>query len=414
MRQLCLLVIVLLPALNHHSIAQQDCATHATPLQHTFDSGAQWTLCWHIDEQFGLTLSNLAYATPQNPPREIFAELHLAGILLHYDDTAQASELLSEYGMAGSNQLPLSALNCLGDIISDTESQPQLCLSLSYKNTLTRYASADILPRRKLSLIFPTKIGSLIWTHTIELTEDGVIEPAISLSGRINRFDYNVESSNSSSANEVRTGRFASSATILGVWRMDANIDGTPDNDVIEQIQFDPDGSLGVRRRISVEPITTASFHQVAASRFRGWRVRDTDLSAADGGSKLTRVGYFLDPQSVNYRYTSQRLNWARHDFFVTENSTCEKLVNGNRQRYPHCANTLDEFISNAGSASVRDPVMWFSLSSRFVPNSGDWPVISTRRSSFKLIPFDWSAQSPFASQQPVFADTQHGHGDPE
>jgi hypothetical protein len=61
------------------------------------------------------------------------------------------------------------------------------------------------------------------------------------------------------------------------------------------------------------------------------------------------------------------------------------------------CADNLSEF-TNAESLINKDVVTWFSVSRNFTPRREDYPSIITRSIGFKIIPFDWSAYSPFGS----------------
>lgn len=399
-----LVLIMLLFAPLPPAAAAVDCEEPASAVAHAFDSGASWEMCWRIDSQLGLVISHLYYTSPENIRRKVIEEAHLAGLLVHYDDATTANDLISEYGLGSTQLLALSEATCSGEILADNTSQPVLCKQHFYKNTLTRFTSADVLQRNALSLKTHTRTGEQIWTIEFELTEDGTIIPSTTLSGRISRFSQNADFG--SAVHSTGTlPRYAINATIIHAWRLDFNLDDTPDNDVVDEIQFNSDQSVQVRRRIAIQRLSAESRRQVAAELFRGWRVSDSDVSASTDGANVTRVGYYLDPQSAAYRYISNRFNWGRFQFFVTQNNPCERTVVNNKQRYPACGDTLDEFIQNstsAGSAteddSLSDPVLWYSLASRFEADSGDWPAIVSRKSAFKLIPFDWSETSPFPS----------------
>lgn len=382
--------------------AAEDCEAKQTPIVHSFDTGAQWTGCWHVDKRYGLVLSHLAYAPPGQTPRKVIRELHLAGLFTHYDNASEPEDVITQYGLDSENSRLSASEYCPGQALMDATTASYVCRQLQYKNTLTRYLDNHIQPRRTLKLSMPSKIGALIWEHSVELTEDGTIEPAINLSGRINRFSiYPAEGTRIFSNNDSKfPERYAISATLIAVWRLDIEIAGTALNDKIDQIQFEPDDSPGVRRRMTTTAITTESRHQVNAERFRGWRLSDSEVSAGVPGNQLSQVGYYLDPQSSAYRYFSHRFNWARYDFFVTEHQDCERTVVNNSMQNSQCADSLDEFIDSVGTDPLQDPVVWFAMYTRLNPTIDDWPALNTRSVSFKLTPFDWSAQSQFQSSQ--------------
>ena len=74
----------------------------ATSLEFQFDSGASWTLCWHIDEHAGLVLSRVFYAAPSSEPRQVLDALSIGQILFKYDEDTQTDYLLSEPGLGAS------------------------------------------------------------------------------------------------------------------------------------------------------------------------------------------------------------------------------------------------------------------------------------------------------------------------
>ena len=135
------------------------------------------------------------------------------------------------------------------------------------------------------------------------------------------------------------------------------------------------------------------SFNRVHRTRFRGWLIRDAELSASASGK--TRMGYYIDPQSSGFEFISRKNNWTLFDLAVTRAHQCEQLASGNTSKNPDCWDSLDQFVSGE-PLDNHDSVVWFSLARQFIPKFEDYPVISTREARFKLIPFDWSASTPF------------------
>jgi len=106
-------------------------------------------------------------------------------------------------------------------------------------------------------------------------------------------------------------------------------------------------------------------------------------------------MGYYLDPQSSGFDFVSRQDNWASFDLSVTRAEPCERFASNNTSVIVDCGNSLDQFV-NGESITGEDTVVWFSLARQLLPKAEDYPVISTREASFKLIPFDWSASTPF------------------
>ncbi len=133
---------------------------------------------------------------------------------------------------------------------------------------------------------------------------------------------------------------------------------------------------------MEVKPIVTESLLTVARDDFRGWRV--VDQSGA---------GYYLDPQNSGYQTVSSSYNWAKFDLAVTAYNSCEHLAHDNNVNA--CENNLDEF-TNGEALDGQAPVLWYTQSRIYRPRTEDNPVISSVHTEFELLPFEWTASSPF------------------
>ena len=52
--------------------------------------------------------------------------------------------------------------------------------------------------------------------------------------------------------------------------------------------------------------------------------------------------------------------------------------------------------------------MVWFSVARHFVPDAGDYPQINAFEINFSLVPFDWSAHSPFGPPDKPQASVIH------
>ncbi|MEM7258684.1 MAG: hypothetical protein AAF404_15000 [Pseudomonadota bacterium] len=182
-------------------------------------------------------------------------------------------------------------------------------------------------------------------------------------------------------------------ATLLFNWRLDFAIGNTAD-DIVEQLQFTTQRNEQETRAIERTRLTTETKLSVKPESFRGWLIRDPTLTASADGANT--MGYYLDPQASGFSYPGTEDNWTRHDFIVTTHQACQQLAANNRLANPSCANHLSAFV-NGEPLQHNDLVVWFNLARQFLPMAEDFPQIQPREVSFKLIPFDWSAATPFA-----------------
>jgi len=362
----------------------------ANPITLEFQSGARWELCWHVDDQSGLILSQLHYGGPTMPVRKIMDSASIAQIVFQYDEDTNATHLVSEYGLGGEHWDD-NALNC-PDGEKILGSQHNICVKQRELNLLARARHYRSLPRNEFTLQATSTIGLEKFIQLWHFSEDGELKPAVIYSGKVSRY-----TTNASFGSKVdNSGRFASNATLLVNWRLDFNIDDSPNNDVVDEFNFLSESSSDLKKRMTTTPISTESFRKINNTDFRGWRISDQDISSGENGLESpTRIGYYLDPQPSGYRLTSDNAAWTEFDFAVTNFKECETLASLNTISNQQCGANLNDFVNGE---QVNDPVVWFSLTRHFTPSKEDFPAIRSNRIAFSLIPFDWSASSPFSS----------------
>jgi len=393
--------------------AQQNDCTNAVALQHSFSSGASWSLCAAVNNDHGLTVSSVYYRAPGDSSRSVLAELHLGQLLLHYHDATEAEPqirppqpLRIQPSINATRQLELSTAqelrvltyddlqddaqtiepvrfterSCNGERLG-ADSQPDTICAITKNNrTLAKYAQRPSLNSQSWELASAFARDALIWTSAVTFTEDGQIRPAVSLSGRASRSNTDT--------------RYAATlplpidpltrATVFATWRMVFNLD-TDAADKIEQFDFPLDNQSGNRRPMQVSPIITETLRRVDRQTFRGWRM-------VDGSG----AGYYLDPSNNGFSYSSRSENWAQFDMAFSRLATCERyaLLNINDVSI-NCGTGLDDFV-NGESLIDAVPVVWYSQMRNMDLTLEDWPVISELALSFDLLPFDWTASSPF------------------
>jgi len=380
-------------------------ADSSTLYVYQFDSGARWSLCWHMEQTSGLTLTQVHYAAPNEPMRQVLEQASLGQILFKYDEATSYRHLLSDTGLGGTNTLDPSSNYCNdGELVNGSVAQDEtICVKQRDLNLMIQLRQETPIRRHQVSLHSWSSIDNFIYQTIWQLSEDGEIQPVVEVSGQLARF-----TDDQRFGSPVGNDRFASNATFLFNWRLHFNIDGSESRDVVEEIQFPFNVTNVVRRPFTSRAIETETYRNVDREQFRGWLVSDSVTSSAVDNTLDTRIGYYLDPQPSGFSYISRQHNWALFDLALTRSRPCEQLASINVQNpdnEPACAGNLD-FYTDGESLNGAQIVAWYSLARHLTPDREDFPAIGSLRAAFKLIPFDWSAQTPFSSTEVTPAGT--------
>lgn len=369
-----------------------DCSVEASEtLDVPFESGTHWHLCWYIDEHSGLVLSDVYYGAPNQPAVRLLDNASIAQVLIKYDEDTDPTHLLSNFGLGGNHYITPSVRDCPdGEILTQSD-EHQICMISRYRNLMTKVRGEDSFGRHEVILESWSKIDNKIYKQAWNLSEDGEITPSLTVTGKLSRFT--TDSRFGVAVHEQLP--LAATATILVNWRLDFNINGTPDNDLIDEIEFQPGTSDKTTRSMQVTPLRQETARSVLRENFRGWRISDESFSSGTN-NHTTRAGYYLDPRTSGYRGNYLQTPWSAFDLFVTRKKECEQLSSGNQSLHPDCDNDLSGYVDNE-SLHHHDPVVWFSVARHFAPDESDYPQINAFELHFTLVPFDWSAHSPFS-----------------
>lgn len=365
----CRSIILSLLCLAFNLHADNRCE-NGVMLTHAFDSGAAWSVCAVLDESHGLELRDLHYRAPGDIERSVIDRLHPAQILMHYHNANEplaqiGVPIRGDHGMGGASALRHDAQSCEGDILPIQSYDAVLCTTEISTGILAKFSSRPALHGSRWQIETASQRGTLVWSTAVSLHEHGVITPEINLSGIGSEFD---------AENNLVP------ASIVSSWRTVFALDGQA-GDQAEEFDFVLRNDLGNRRPMQVETLTTETLRKVDRKAFRGWRVRDTDSGK----------GYYLDPANSGYAYSSRTLNWAQFDVAFTRSQECEQHAMYNDQT---CGGSIDAFVNGE---SLGDSVtLWHQQSRVWQPRREDSPAITSISLSFDLLPFEWTAQSPF------------------
>ncbi len=374
-----------------------------TALTHQFDSGAQWSFCWKIDNLRGLEIANVYYGAPNESPRQLLDSASIAQILFKYDADRKATAIIGESGL-GDMHVAADRQQCTHGQIRQSLNQGSICTSVQDINTLTRVRRSASLRRHQLSIHAWSQFGNHFYKQQWQFSEDGELTPSMHMAGTISRFTsdarYGVEVHKPGDALQqaltTNDKLFAASASILTTWRLTFAIAGTAHNDIIEEFNFIEDGTSPNKRSLEKTKLHTEQFRRVNRRQFRAWHIRDSTISAGPAGT--TKVGYYLDPQSSGHSYIAPDNRWAEYALAITNAKACEQLASNNQYTEGDCSHSLSGYV-NSESLVEQPTALWFSIARHFLPSREDYPAIVPIESAFKIQPFDWSAQTPFSAQ---------------
>lgn len=367
--------------------AALDCQS-GTEMAHTFNSGASWNFCAVLDDDHALELQEVHYQAPGDSSRKVLQHLHLAQILLHQHDEFTAQDLI------GTNKLGSRALKTLNSSVCDGElhtlDQPsaKLCSSVRATGLLAKYNMRPGLQGEQYQLFSVSSYGGFTFQIMVGLSEDGRINPSVTLSGSSSATANSAQFGNAL-VNPIDSQRiFGTQSSVLYTWRMVFALNGDQRNDSVEEFNFQLDRTQGNRRPMQITSLSNETLRDAQPDSFRGWRIKDIDGR-----------GYYLDPQNSGFSYSDNENNWAQFDLAITAFDACERHsrvdVSLNVIDDTECLGSLDDFV-NGESMTQTKPVLWYSLSRVHRPSTEDYPIIASMVSDFEIIPFDWTPTSPF------------------
>ena len=364
--------------------AQTITCSPANLIDVTLTTGARWQMCWETRSLEGIVLHDITYTAPGQPARMVLAQANLSQVHVPYDDNGARFHDLSDFGLGGSNLDDLTPGDCPNGTLIRESSKDVLCQQIqnagyaykSYANQLQGYA---------LNLFSVSHIGMYNYVSESRFYDNGAIELGVGATGQLQRLG----------SNPAYGWPLNSANTSYGIshlhnyyWRLDFDLNGTPTDDQVEEIEFTPNGSQD-QFTLGLTPFTTEVSRAVSPLTFRSWRVKDTVTTNADGHA----ISYQLEADPAHLFHGPSYEPFTQNELYITVNKTCEKFVSHNPTT-GGCGNNVSAFV-NGESLSGADLVVWYGLSFHHLPRDEDQTFMSPHWSRFKIVPRDWSATNP-------------------
>jgi primary-amine oxidase len=360
-----------------------DCSA-ANLVDVTLSTGARWEMCWETRMQEGIVLHDITYTAPGQPARMVLAQANLAQLHVPYDDNGARFHDLSDYGLGGNNLDDLTQEDCPNGTLIRDGSKDVLCRQAKPAGYQYKY-SATQRQGEMLNLFSVSHVGQYNYVVEMHFFDNGAIEFGVGATGRLQRLGTNPTYGWPLNAGNTSYGI---SHMHNYYWRLDFDINGTPNDDQVEEIEFAASGARDLFA-IARTSLTSEAARAVSPTTFRSWRVRDTVANNADGHA----ISYQLEAEPAHLFHGPSYEPFTQNELYVTVNRTCEKFASHNPTT-GGCAADVSAFV-NGESLNAADLVVWYGLSFHHLARDEDQNYMTPHWSSFKIVPRDWSATNP-------------------
>lgn len=350
----------------------------------TLSTGARWQMCWETRTLEGIVLHDITYSAPGQPARMVLAQANLAQVHVPYDDNGARFHDLSDYGLGGNNLDDLTPDDCPNGTLIRDGTKDVLCQQIQSAGYAYKFYATQ-QQGYALNLFSVSHIGQYNYVPELHFYDNGIIEFGVGATGKLQRFG----------TNPAYGWPLNSGNTTYGIshmhnyyWRLDFDINGTPNNDQVEELEFTPNGARDLFT-LGRTPFTTEAARAVSPNTFRSWRVFDTAVTNTDGHA----ISYHLEAEPAHLFHGPSYEPFTQNELYLTVNKTCEKFVSHNPTT-GGCGGDASAFV-NGESLNGADLVVWYGLSFHHLARDEDETHMSPHWSSFKIVPRDWSATNP-------------------
>ncbi|MFK7912348.1 MAG: hypothetical protein AB8B93_00415 [Pseudomonadales bacterium] len=357
----------------------------------TLPSGSRWDLCWQVQPEAGVTLSEIYFTTPAGLRRRVLNEASLAQVHVRFDDARTPLDALTDFASGGGfgaagNLVPLQGSDCPGGTVRSSAGQDALCQTVEERGYA--YKSYSVVNQgHMLVLASRAKIGAMTFVVRWRLYDDGGLEPAVGVTGGLPAVGSDARYGWALDA----TGRIGVGFHTSVHWRLDFDLGADAEDDRVEQFEVAPSADR-LRKNLSVSAVNSESALVVNPDLKRSWRVVDSNTLNAD----QRPVSYHLEPLHVAHRYPGDALRpWQQSDLYVTRYNPCERFINDNSTANG-CGGNVTDFV-NGEALAPGNVVLWYRVNYHHLPSSEDEPGIGVRWNGFLIVPRDWTSVNPLA-----------------
>ncbi|MFC7403950.1 copper amine oxidase [Georgenia alba] len=375
------------------------------PLAETLSNDAAWQMCWQVEPQRGLVLTDIRYTPPGREPVRIAVSLSLAQLEVPYDSGERLTEDLTDAGFGGTAMQTLGETECVGERIAtavpnigdgthgSSPTREVLCsevrdAGLAYR--LQDDGEVTAARRTDLTLTTISKVGWYEYLNTYTFGADGSIRPSLGATGDLSPVDY-TDHDHGSAVGPGDTDH-AASHSHNAVWRVHWALGGRGGL-AVEQYDADPTGRAGPESPIlagRLTPLTEPSTARWTDRRW--WRVLAPDRRNADNHP----ISYQIDLGGTD-GFTFVR-DQERHgaetgyDIAFTNADECEVFAVANRGA---CGDGVLDYVADGADEPLDDVVSWVAVGYHHVPRDEDQSPMEMHWQGFTMTPRGLLAQRP-------------------
>lgn len=351
----------------------EPCAA-ANTISKTFPSGTTWKMCAEMRPEEGLVLSQVYYAAPNKSARRVLGEASLSQIETLFDTATSPSYLVTQQGL-GKNVQILAATDCPNGNIKAMAQTKTLCRNTQEYGYQYKYETQRQGSFFELNTHY--NLAPQSYTVRWRFYENGIIEPALGLSGQLSK----------SASNTLEN------FTLHAGWRLDFDLGMTGNDDQILEVTSTPTEDR-LKKTVSITIVGRENAQLEDPELKRLWMIRD-GTTPYEG---VSVPAYDIIPNN----YNSSRINllnepWLRRDIYFSKYNACERYAADNRlSDCPAKNNHLVRYISNKEMIDGADSVVWYKQTYHHSVRSDDTLRLGTVWNSFQLVPRDWHSQNQF------------------
>ncbi|WP_341272772.1 copper amine oxidase [Zhihengliuella halotolerans] len=377
------------------------------PLAHEFESGARWSLCWSVEPDHGMVLSDIYFEAPEGRSQRVIDTIAIAQLEVPYDSGERLTSDITDAGFGGTWMKTLTEQECTGDLHSTeipnigdgthglTPDREVLCSTtvdagLGYRSqengTLTTTQASE------WNVYTVSKVGWYEYISQYVFTADGTIRPQLGATGDLSPVDF-ADEDHGWPIGEGEAD-YAASHSHNAIWRVDWGL-GDGQAQAVEQYDAVETGDEGRKSRIVEGSLSRIESPAVAhkADR-RWWRVLAPETLNADGHPVSYEIGLEKTDSFTTLRDEHHHGDDAGYDVAFTNADDCQRFATYNPTS-DGCGRGVLDFVEDGEDEELHDVVSWVAVGFHHVPRDEDQSPMEMHWQGFTLQPRDLNAQRP-------------------
>jgi primary-amine oxidase len=388
-----------------HAECTDPSETFVTTVSRTFATGSSWSIGVYRRVCEGLTIGTAVYQPAGGVAHTVLGRATIAEVHVPYHtgkprflDVTESTDGL------GAIALALSAAECPNGTLFSSNA---ICVRAQDGGYGWKMGN-NYRVAQAIEIFMTSQIGNYTYINRWTFRDDGSIEPAVGLTGRLNEFGTGA----AYLPYGVRTDPETASPPVVALshmhnfyYRLDFDIGG-PDQDAVARIQYAPSktpspdapctylGQCGTTSFVRLVTETAQVFSPVGQT---AWVVYDKTITNDDGRS----IGYQISPTYTGLwrGMTVAGEPWAGSDLWVTLQNKCERFPASNTavRLAPSCPPPIRSlsFMLNDEPIDGADVVVWYASRLQHVPRDEDELDMPIAWTSFTIKPRNFYFQNP-------------------